>query len=251
MFEQSMIPKGRRKTSAIAAAVLLQALVVGLLVLIPLMYVQALPTADLVSMLVAPPPPPPPPPPPAPVAAHPPTRPVTRHFDMNALIAPKTMPTQIAAINDIASPPSVDVGVAGGVPGGVAGGQIGGVLGSVMNSLPSLVPPPPPAAPVTLPASKTPALLHVGGNVQAALLVMAPQPVYPILARQARVQGTVELKAVIGKDGRIQDLSIVSGNPLLVDAAMNAVKQWVYKPTYLNGQPVQVATEIDVHFRLG
>jgi protein TonB len=90
----------------------------------------------------------------------------------------------------------------------------------------------------------------VGGNVQAARLVNQPRPVYPPLARQARIQGTVRFNAIIGKDGRIENLTLVSGHPLLVPAATEAVKQWVYKPTLLNGEPVEVVTQIDVNFTL-
>ena len=75
-------------------------------------------------------------------------------------------------------------------------------------------------------------------------------PTYPPLAKQARIQGTVRFTAIIGKDGTIQNLQLVSGHPLLVPAAQDAVKQWVYKPTLLNGEPVEVITQIDVNFTL-
>ena len=81
-------------------------------------------------------------------------------------------------------------------------------------------------------------------------MLTATAPAYPVIAKSARVQGTVRLDAVIGADGHIEDLKLVSGNPLLVEAAMKAVKQWTYRPTYLNGKPVRVATQIDVHFQL-
>lgn len=86
--------------------------------------------------------------------------------------------------------------------------------------------------------------------MEAARLIRAPNPAYPPLAKDARIQGVVRLDAIIGKDGRIENLKAADGNPLLIQAAMDAVKQWVYRPTYLNGQPVEVATEINVHFRL-
>ena len=86
--------------------------------------------------------------------------------------------------------------------------------------------------------------------MQAANLVRKVTPVYPPLAKQARIQGTVRFTAVIGKDGTIQNLQLVSGHPLLVAAAQEAVKQWVYKPTLLNGEPVEVVTQIDVNFTL-
>jgi protein TonB len=90
----------------------------------------------------------------------------------------------------------------------------------------------------------------VGGNVQSAKLIRGPKPVYPPLAKQARIQGTVRLNAIIGKDGTIQNLTAASGHPLLVPAAMDAVKQWLYQPTLLNGEPVEVVTVIDVNFTL-
>jgi protein TonB len=92
--------------------------------------------------------------------------------------------------------------------------------------------------------------IRVGGNVQAAMLMRQTRPVYPPLARQARIQGTVKLQAIISRDGTIQQLQVMSGHPLLVPSALEAVKQWVYKPTLLNGEPVEVVTVIDVNFTL-
>ena len=86
--------------------------------------------------------------------------------------------------------------------------------------------------------------------MHAANLIKQAKPVYPPLAKQARVQGMVKFKAMIGKDGTIQNLQLVSGPPLLVQAATQAVQQWVYKPTLLNGEPVEVITTIDVNFTL-
>jgi TonB family protein len=92
--------------------------------------------------------------------------------------------------------------------------------------------------------------IRVGGNVQSMKLVSKPVPVYPVEAKAARIQGVVQLRAVIGADGTIQDLTVISGHPLLVPAAVQAVKQWVYQPTLLNGNPVEVETQIDVNFTL-
>ena len=99
------------------------------------------------------------------------------------------------------------------------------------------------------PAS-TPTRIRVGGNVAAVNLIDKVQPVYPQLAKQARVQGAVHFTAIIGKDGHIVNLQLISGHPLLVLAAQDAVKQWVYKPTLLNGEPVEIVTQIDVNFTL-
>jgi protein TonB len=100
------------------------------------------------------------------------------------------------------------------------------------------------------PKSLVPQRIPVGGNVQQAKLINQPKPAYPPLARQARIQGTVRFTAIIGIDGRIQNLTLVTGHPLLVPSAQAAVKQWVYQPTLLNGEPVEVVTQIDVNFTL-
>jgi len=86
--------------------------------------------------------------------------------------------------------------------------------------------------------------------VQSARLIFQPKPVYPPLAKQARISGSVQFTAIIGRDGTIQNLTIVSGHPLLRQAAMDAVRQWRYQPTLLNGEPVEVVTQIDVNFTL-
>jgi len=95
-----------------------------------------------------------------------------------------------------------------------------------------------------------PQRLRIGGNIAATKLINQPKPVYPAEAKQERVQGTVSLRAVIGKDGTIQDLAVISGHPLLAPSALQAVQQWVYQPTLLNGNPVEVETQIDVHYTL-
>ncbi len=90
--------------------------------------------------------------------------------------------------------------------------------------------------------------VRVGGNVLAANLVAQVKPVYPPLAKQARIQGVVVLEAQISKEGTIDDLKVITGHPLLIQAAIDAVKQWRYKPTLLNGEPVPVVTTITVNF---
>jgi len=100
----------------------------------------------------------------------------------------------------------------------------------------------------TMPA--TPGVIPVGGRVQNNKLVSSTQPVYPELAKSARIQGTVELAALIGPDGNVQQLNVVSGHPLLRQAALDAVKTWIYAPTLLNGSPVSVSTTVDIIFTL-
>jgi TonB family protein len=97
---------------------------------------------------------------------------------------------------------------------------------------------------------ETPKRIRVGGSVQAVNLVSQGTPEYPALAKQAGVQGTVSLSVIVGKDGKVQDIKVISGHPLLVQAALDAVKNWVYRPTLLNGDPVEVSTTIDVNFTL-
>ncbi len=121
-------------------------------------------------------------------------------------------------------------------------------VGGVVNSVPSAAPPPPPPPSA---GARTPGRLTIGGSVQQAKLIRQVRPVYPPLAKQARVSGVVGLDAIIAKDGTILELTAVPGaNPLLVAAAIEAVKQWVYAPTLVNGQPVEVKTRIDVNFTL-
>jgi len=99
-------------------------------------------------------------------------------------------------------------------------------------------------------AAPGPQRIRVGGKVQSMMRVQARPPVYPALAKQARIQGTVTLNTSIGKDGRVIDVQVISGHPLLIPAALDAVKEWEYKPTLLNGNPVEVLTQVDVNFTL-
>jgi protein TonB len=234
MFEQSLVPSGKgRRPWTVALALIGQVFVLTVLILIPLLYVQSLPMREFTSTLVAPPPQ-------ARVV-----KVVPRKFDASKLTAPKVVPKEIAKVVE-APPPPPDAGAVGGIPGGVPGGQPGGVIAGIANSVPKAAPPPPPPPP-----EKTgPQRVHVGGNVQAARLVKEVKPAYPPMAKQARISGTVRLKAIIGPDGAIRNLNVISGHPMLVQSAISAVKQWVYKPTVLNGQPVEVDTEIDVNFTL-
>jgi len=192
----------------------------------------------MATMLTAPPPPPPPPPPPAAAqVVH--VKPQAHLMDAGKLMAPKVIPKEVKIIKEDAEPDMGAIGMTGGVPGGVAGGSMGGVLGGVIGGMGGAPPKPKLGGP-----------LKVGGNVQAARIVNRVQPVYPPLARQTRISGTVRLHAIIGKDGTIQSLEVLSGHPLLQQAALDAVRQWRYQPTLLNGDPVDVDTTIDVIFSL-
>ncbi len=254
MFEDVFVDEiGKTNRSwTVVVSFALQCILVVIAIIVPLIRFEVLPSTQLTSFLVAPPPPPPPPPPPAaaPVKM---VKIIPRQFDAGRLMAPKAVPKDIAIIKEEELPPpsAGGGGVVGGIPGGSAGGAVGGILGGVISSIPQAAPPPPPP-PVKVEAPKpaAPQRIRVGGNVQAARIVRQPKPVYPPLAKQARIQGVVRFTAIIATNGTIQSLQLVSGHPLLAPSAMEAVKQWVYQPTLLNGEPVEVVTQIDVNFTL-
>ncbi len=245
MFEDSLIEsagkkqRGRRFGTTLIAWII-QVFVVCILILIPLIYTEALPKQQLMTFLVAPPPPPPPPPPPAATPVVRAVKAVSEIVD-GSLRTPTKIPEKIAMIKEEdAPPPSMGTGgVVGGVPGGVPGGQIGGVIGGIVSS-----------TPVAVPKVATPQRVRVSAGVQEGMLIHKVQPTYPPLARTARIQGAVVLQAVISKAGTIENLHLVSGQPMLVQNAMDAVKQWRYLPYILNGEPVEVETTITVNFTL-
>ena len=249
MFEQSLIDSGAktRRTTSVLISFIFQMVLLGVGILIPLLNYYELPATQLMTFLVAPPPPPPPPPPPVAVVKV--QKVVPREFDSGKLVQPVAIPDKVAVIEEDEMPQSAGIaGVVGGVPGGMAGGSLGGVIGGIISSAPDVAPPPPP--PVKKAPPPTPKRIRVGGSVQRANLINQARPVYPPLARQARIQGTVKLTAIISKDGTIQKLEVLSGHPLLIPAALQAVKEWRYKPTLLNGEPVEVVTQVDVNFTL-
>jgi protein TonB len=191
------------------------------------------------TFLVAPPPPPPPPPPAAaPVKV---VKVIQTDIVNGELRTPTKIPKKIEMIKEDEAPPPVmaSTGVVGGVPGGVPGGSMGGVMGSILSSTPTVAP-----------KIATPQLVRVSSGVVSGLLVRKVNPVYPPLARQARIQGTVVLQAQISKDGNIENLQLISGHPMLAPAAIEAVKQWKYRPYLLNGEPVEVETQVQVNFTL-
>jgi len=243
MFEDSLIESGGKLKTKRGRwtffSFILEAVLVGVLVLIPLLFTEALPKTQLMTFLVAPPPPPPPPPPPAaaPVKI---VKQVQTDIVNGQLRTPTKIPQKVQMIKeDEAPPPVMSAGVVGGVPGGVPGGQMGGVIGGIISS-----------TPVAVPKVATPQRVRVSQGVTQGLLVRKIQPNYPPLARQARIQGQVLLRAQISKTGDIENLQLISGHPMLAPAAIEAVKQWKYKPYILNGEPVEVDTEIMVNFTL-
>jgi protein TonB len=155
------------------------------------------------------------------------------------LRTPTKIPKKVEMIKEDEAPPPVMAGVVGGVPGGVPGGQMGGVIGGIISS-----------TPVAVPKVAAPTRVRVSQGVTEGMVLRRVQPNYPPLARQARIQGDVVLQAEISKDGAIENLRVISGHPMLAPAAIDAVKQWRYKPYFLNGEPVAVETQITVKFSL-
>jgi periplasmic protein TonB len=232
MFNQLVVSgeqEATHKSWTVATSFAVQLIIVGVMILIPLIYTEALPKGMLNTFLVAPAPPPPPPPPAAPVKI---VRP--RIVQPQTMVAPTVIPKKVEMIKDEAP----DVGASMGNGFGVAGGTGDALGGGIMNT-----PPPPP--------KPTQTRIKVGGQVAAAKLVKQILPTYPAIAKTAHVSGTVRLHAIISKDGSIEELQYVSGPALLMRAAMDAVHEWKYQPTMLNGEPVEVDTTIDVVFSLG
>jgi protein TonB len=243
MFEDSLIESGgklktkRGWTSIVSFGI--QVVIVGVMILIPLIFTEALPKGTTMFMLVAPPPPPPPPPPAAaPVKV---VKQIQTDIVNGELRTPTKIPNKVKIIKEDEAPPPAmaSAGVQGGVPGGVPGGSMGGVMGSILS-----------ATPTVAPKIATPQRVRVSSGVSTGMLVRKVPPAYPPLARQARIQGTVILQATISKEGSIENLQLISGHPMLAPAAIEAVKQWKYKPYLLNGEPVEVETQVQVNFTL-
>src|ERR1017187_8212636 len=178
MFEQVFVEGKTKTTWTVLTAFIAQTALMIIAVILPMIYFDVLPKTQLTSFLVAPPPPPPPPPPPAAPTAVKIVKVIPRQFDAGRLMAPKSVPKEIATIREEELPPAASGvgGVMGGIAGGVAGGTPGGVLGGIIGSVPIAAPPPPPP-PVK---ASTPKRITIGGNVQQAKLVRQPNPVYQI-----------------------------------------------------------------------
>jgi protein TonB len=206
------------------------ALIAAIVVMVPLMATDVLPTPRTMigAFTVQPIPPPPPPPAAAPaVRAR-----VAGPAETNA--APRdpspTLEPEPASTVTVAGDPG---GVRGGLPDGLIGGP------GVLSSVPTVPSPPAPAGP-----------LPVGGRIKEPAKILHVAPVYPVIAQQAQVEGVVVIEAVIGTDGRVRQARVLRSKPLLDEAALTAVRQWVFTPTTLNGAPVPVIMTVTVHFRL-
>jgi protein TonB len=243
LLEVDSTERRRRKWSAVSSLTL-QCLMLATVLIIPLMFTEALPKAQLLTFLVAPPPPPPPPPP----AAAPPAqiiRSVESDITNGRLRTPTRIPEKVQMIREDEAPPQLNYGggIGGGVVGGIPGGQLGGVIGGIISSTSSLSAVPKLAAPVM------PKRVRVSSGVVAGMVVNKVEPPYPAIAKAARIQGDVVLSAVISKQGTIENLQVESGHPLLVKAALEAVQQWRYRPYFVSGETVEVETKIVVTFR--
>ena len=144
-------------------------------------------------------------------------------------------------IREEEAPAPSNGGVVGGVPGGIPGGQLGGVIGGIISATPTVT-----ATPKLEPVKR----IRVSQGVTQGMVIRKVEPVYPKIGLAARITGVVLLKAIISKDGEIKELQVVSGHPVLVPAAIDAVKQWRYRPYLLNGEPVEVETNITVTFQI-
>jgi protein TonB len=265
-FEFAFVGSTRgRRSFTFPLSMLLHSLAAVLLVTLPLLGTDALPEPaqrGVPAFLVPAAPSAPPAPPAAAPARARPARAQPRHRPARkaALVAPVEIPRAepspeilpleaqpftgvdaLALTDGLAGgvEGGVPAGVEGGVPGGVEGGVPGGVLGGVAGGDETAPVPSPPPAPV-----------RVGGDVKEPVKLRHVAPEYPALARAAQVQGMVILEATIGTDGRVSDVKVLRANPFLERAAVTAVRQWVYSPTLLNGQPVPVIMTVTVNFKL-
>jgi protein TonB len=158
-------------------------------------------------------------------------------MNKDLLVAPSKIPKEIKMVHEEEAPPSSGGGVFGGVGGGSAGGVFGGA--GLATSAPK----------VAVSAPKGPQ--RVSSGVMAGNRMSGADPVYPAIAKSAHIQGHVIIDATISKTGTIENLQVVSGPPLLRDAALQAVRTWRYKPYMLSGEPTEVQTTIDVNFNFG
>ena len=244
MLEDSLFEskgsKTTRKPIPVVASAIAHIVTVSVLVLIPLLQTQALtiPPIDMSLLL-------PRVEPPKPIevfSAQPRVQKYTQ-ADANILTAPESIPARIVYVDEPVQPNF-------SFPPSAGNGSVTSILVGLANQPTEVLAPPPPPPPPPAPPVIRAAPVRQGGNVQAANLIHQVNPVYPAIARQTRIQGVVVLEAIIGKDGSIDSLRVVSGHLLLTQAALDAVKQWKYRPTMLNGEPIEVITTITVTFTL-
>jgi protein TonB len=252
MFQELLVSSRKRERfgfRTILVSALIHGSIVGILLLIPLIYYDQIPSNSLISFIIeakAPDPPAPPsPPPPEPAHRPDPVDKPTRIFQPEGLVIPPVIPDQIpepgALLPEINS---IDYGPAmSGFIGGSVGAGQSEELSGFFSAGPPEPPPPPPPAEIKEPVRQ-------GGNVQASRLIRRINPAYPELAKRARVSGMVILEVVVDELGNVEEIEIIRGHPLLNQAAVEAVRQWKYSPTLLNGEPVSVIATVTVNFVL-
>jgi protein TonB len=244
ILEESSV-RQKRHPLKWAVSLVAHVTILGILILMPLYFSQGLNLQRLnMTLLVAPLPPAAAPPPPPPAAAPRVQRVIPKTFTPGKLTAPSYVPRAVVTAPDAAPPAEAFAGIPGGVSGGIPGGQLGGVLGGVMNGVAA------PSAPVVA-AEGPKGPVRVGGNVKPPRLISGPAPVYPFLAKQSRVQGIVVIEAIIDEHGNVIQEKVISGHPLLVEAALKAVSQRKYEATILDGQPTPVDLRVEITFREG
>lgn len=232
----------RKRT--VTTSIVVHTILIGVPLLLSAWFTDALDLRTYTqTLLVAPPAAAAPPPPPS--AAVVPKQARRVFTSQGKLFMPTAIPRQVAMVKEAPLPPEPEgAGVFGGVPGGVMGGAIGGMLDAIRA---------PEAPPPPLRASSEQARMPVpvGGNVQPPRIIYRVSPDYPLLAHQAGIQGEVIISAIIDSQGNVVDMKVVSGPPLLYSAAMKALGQWKFQPTYLNGEPVAIKWNASVKFRIG
>jgi protein TonB len=245
--------KDKYSKPSVIGSVLFHGLLIVMVLIVPLLLPQSISERELLITLVSPIAPPPAAPP-LPVALPAVTVPQTatpklRPATPDVLIVPTAIPAEIAKIvEDIAPPTGVVGGVPGGIPGGLTGGVLGGILAANADAIALSAPPPPPPPPPPPKVSAPVAPVRVGGMVKEPRPIRLVPPVYPRLASQARVSGTVVLEATLTAEGTVEEIRVISGHPLLIEAAIACVKQWQYEPTLLNGVPMPVILTAKVRF---
>jgi protein TonB len=254
MFEQEALSSGiaTKRLWSTCLGLSGEVLLLACAALAPLVSPQVLPHRRALMEWLLPMAPPAPPPAGNAVKAHPARPPVERvQLKEGQIVAPVAIPPKAATIVD---EPLESPGY--GVPGGVGTGERNGVIGGMPNILidvarPVIAVPAGEVAPTQAKSvSAKPKQVVPGGKVRMAQLIYRVEPQYPPLARQMRVSGTVELAGIIATDGHIRELKVRSGSPLLSAAALEAVRQWIYEPTLLDGEPVELIATISVIFRL-
>ena len=237
---ESAAPEQRRRGMATTFSFAFQCVIIGVLLILPLMFTEALPTQQLLTMLVTAPPPPPPPPP---AVAQVVKIAQTDVLNTGQLRTPTRIPRKVEMIREEESPPAaMSGGVIGGIPGGIPGGQLGGVIGGIISSSASST--------AIIPRIEPVKRIRISQGMTQGMVISKIEPTYPKLALSARVTGVVLVKAIISREGTITELEVVKGHPILVPAAIEAVKQWRYRPYLLNGAPVEVETYITVTFQI-